>query len=219
MTFGRSVIARSLHRARLVGWRAHASCIIAALLGCLSCAARAGDDGAGGASGFGNVAMPTASAVEVLPFSAGCLPRALLHVKDANGSDTAAISCGVLEVRAAGSCDCSQAGRSAVDPRVLPATYQQLSSASECGATAQPACDATGFCACEINQETGADLQACVSDSTPSAAGFCYIDDPASTFVAACPSDERRIFRFVSAPSNELPAPDALTFIVCEDAP
>lgn len=67
-------------------------------------------------------------------------------------------------------------------------------------------------------QATGADLQACVSESIVTGIkGWCYIDPSQdsshnSDIVASCPPSDKRLIRFVG---DNVPAPDALVFIDC----
>jgi hypothetical protein len=143
-----------------------------------------------------------------------CLPRALAHVQDANGKDTPAVECQVIEAQKAGMCDCTIAGRQVADPVIYPAVYRQLESSGSCGGVGQSKCDATGFCMCEIKQETGNDLTACQSNQT-APAGYCYIDDPASALLKNCPDNQKRLLRFVDAGDVKTPAQGAIAFIAC----
>jgi len=98
--------------------------------------------------------------------------------------------------------------------------FRQLEASGVCGsATGQSACDATGFCMCQINQEAGADLSACQANAATATPGFCYIDDPASAAVGNCPSNQKRLLRFVDGASTKTPAQGAISFIACVGAP
>lgn len=84
-------------------------------------------------------------------------------------------------------------------------------------------------CICEVEQYTGAALEACRGElSDPSEEGFCYVDaapmpdEPADSealaarraLVASCPSSAKRILRV----GGELPAPGSTLFFACPDA-
>jgi hypothetical protein len=147
---------------------------------------------------------------------ARCLPRALQTSTDASGNTVLSSACSVVEAQRAGRCDCGQPGRSPVEPSVVPAVFRQLEASGTCGSAAgQTACDATGFCMCQISQEAGADLAACQADATPSVPGFCYIDDPTSAALSNCPTKQKRLLRFVDAGDTKTPTPGALAFIAC----
>ena len=149
-----------------------------------------------------------------------CLPRSLPH-----GQATSAgqVSCFIAEFKT-GACDCTQPARSTLSAAYLPALEQKLMTSGACGGTSGISCDT--FCGCEIQQTSGADLDACQNDLTPAATadGFCVIDlmhtdengapaplgNPA--LVSQCPANEKRLLRFVNAGQ---PAPDATLFIGC----
>lgn len=150
------------------------------------------------------------------PLRARCFPYTLDHTTDSNGMDTG-IGCPVVEVRAAGQCDCNTPGRSPIKASLTPAVLRGLQEFGTCGNAGQPSC-AASFCMCQINQEAGADLAACQANAATPSPGFCYIDDPASPAVARCPSNDQRVFRFVEGDAK-LPADGALTFLACEATP
>ncbi len=145
-----------------------------------------------------------------------CLPRALDKTPDTDQT-----LCSVIESQAAGLCDCTAAGRSDVPADLVPELYRQLENAGLCGNVGLPACDATGFCACQINQESGQDLEACLNGASVAEPGFCYVDDPNSSVVAACPANERQLLRFIDGTTAKTPAAGATTFVFCPvgDAP
>jgi hypothetical protein len=74
-------------------------------------------------------------------------------------------------------------------------------------------------CVCQINQTApGPELDACVSDLiVRGVEGWCYVDpaqEPSHNpeIVSSCPPANKRIIRFVG---NNVPRPDALTFVWC----
>ncbi|HWZ91833.1 MAG TPA: hypothetical protein VNW92_23380, partial [Polyangiaceae bacterium] len=106
-----------------------------------------------------------------------CLPRALEHVLGPDGKPTPAVDCQVIEAQKAGQCNCALPGRQDADPLIYPAVFRQLESSGTCGdAVGQTKCDTTGFCMCEIVQESGMDLATCQANGAPTQAGYCYID-------------------------------------------
>jgi hypothetical protein len=182
-------------------------------------AGAAGQGETGGAGGARNIFVDQV----VLEQGGGpprCLPRSLPEGRPASAGQ---VSCSIAEFKA-GSCDCTQAGRTALSAVELPAFEQKLMTSGACGGTSGVRCDT--FCGCEIQQTSGADLDACQNDLTPAATanGFCVIDlmhtdengapaplgNPA--LVSQCPANEKRLLRFVNAGQ---PAPDATLFIGC----
>jgi hypothetical protein len=141
-----------------------------------------------------------------------CLPRSL------ETPGLAQIACSVVEARLGTSCSCSDPGRTEL-PR-LDATFgivqDALMQAGLCGGATGVAC--SDYCMCEIEQLSGAELSACQSSlQDPTGVyGFCYVDPEngigVPEIVAACPSTQRRVIRFLGV---EAPAPDAATFVVC----
>jgi hypothetical protein len=151
-----------------------------------------------------------------------CLPRALQHettVDPTTGKavPTASVECEVVEAQRAGMCDCGIAGRSPAPEEIHQAVFNQLQAAGTCGKAPAPPCDDTGFCMCEINQETGADLTNCEAGMANVPAGYCYVDDPNNPLLKNCPANQKRLLRFVDASDGSVktPAQGATAFIAC----
>jgi hypothetical protein len=148
-----------------------------------------------------------------------CLPRAIVTAPDPGGSEYPTIACNVIEAQPSDRCDCGQPGRSATPEALVTPVLKQLTLNSRCGADGQASCNPDDFCVCQIIQETGADLSACVQDLPVDSAGFCYIEDPKSPALQQClPSIPRR-FRFVAEDSAKIPMDGAHLFIACEGMP
>jgi hypothetical protein len=141
--------------------------------------------------------------------SGKCLPRALPLA-----SDTQSTACNIAEVQKAGSCDCGKPGRSAADAATSATVLSQLQQSGSCGNAGQPSCE-SAFCICEIVQETGPDLAACLDSGAPSAPGFCYLTDPTSTELSQCPNSAKRSLRFVETTAAPTPAVGAVSYLVC----
>ncbi|MES1173175.1 MAG: hypothetical protein ABUL62_02510 [Myxococcales bacterium] len=140
-----------------------------------------------------------------------CLPRAIQ-----TDPVTHQVDCKIIEAQKAG-CDCTLPGRGPADPNLAPAVQAQLQNAGVCGNAGQPSCST--FCECEILQETGDALTACEAGQT-APAGYCYIDDPASSQLENCPVNQKQLLRFVdSDATHKTPASGATAFIACEGAP
>jgi hypothetical protein len=108
-----------------------------------------------------------------------------------------------------------------------------LEASGACGGTSGVSC--ASFCGCEIVQAVGtandrsSALFACQNDVTPAASsnGFCLVDamrtDAAGTatplgnpaIVSSCPTNEKRLLRFVGAGN---PESGASVFIACAGA-
>jgi hypothetical protein len=150
-----------------------------------------------------------------------CLPRPLAKAKGPDGGVTNQVECEVIEAQKAGMCNCPSAttptdGRIAADPSVQSAVFRQLAAAGSCGAKGQIPCDATSFCMCEIQQETGMSETECEANNaqvdTP---GYCYIDDPTSSALKNCPANQKQLLRFVGDATSKVPAQGAIAFIAC----
>jgi len=139
-----------------------------------------------------------------------CLPRAIQ-----TDPETHQVLCKVIEAQASG-CNCKLEGRAPADPAIAEAVQRQLHDNGRCGGDNQPAC--ASFCQCEILQAQGPDLDACRLNQ-PSAAGFCYVDDPKSPLVSGCPVNEKRLLHFASRADNRLPAAGAFAYIACLGEP
>ncbi len=142
-----------------------------------------------------------------------CLPRA-----PRIDPETHRLQCAVIEARPPGStCDCNTAGRRVPDARLLPDLQRQLGTDGQCGGPGQVAC--ASFCECEILPEAaGPALDACLRDEPVPAGsppGYCYIDDPSSPALTNCPSNEKRLLRFVSPDAQPVPAAGAVALIAC----
>lgn len=147
-----------------------------------------------------------------------CLPR-----KIDTDPTTHLVECEVIEAQKAGNCDCTKNGRSEAPSAINPAVFNQLEASGSCGSAAgQTPCDLTGFCLCQINQETndnGTDLTTCQAGGQPGTAGYCYIDgdnNPDSPALKNCPANQKRVLHFVDAPDgSKTPAQGAIAFIAC----
>ncbi|HYQ44395.1 MAG TPA: hypothetical protein VER11_20570 [Polyangiaceae bacterium] len=145
-----------------------------------------------------------------------CLPRVLGTKPDTGGSEFGAIGCKVIEVQASGRCDCGRPGRGAAPSAIVSGVFAKLQTSGACGATGQPKCDSADFCACQITQETGDDLTACVLNAATPTPGFCYIDEPTSSALEQCPPNQQQRLRFVGEGDAKIPAEGALLFMACE---
>ncbi len=142
-----------------------------------------------------------------------CLPRQLAVEPDGT------VQCEVIEAKP-GTCDCTIPGRSAADPGIQPAVVAQLEASGVCGNNpGQQPC--SGFCMCQIDQETGNNATLCKQDPTDAnitLPGYCYIDDPNSKALANCPSNEKQLLGFVStsgANPVQTPLSGSTAFIAC----
>jgi hypothetical protein len=145
-----------------------------------------------------------------------CLPRALNTVPDPTGGFGQTIGCNMIEVQPGTECDCTKPGRSPAPAALLPAVFSQLKISGGCGdAAGQSQCDAANFCACQIKQETGDELLACVANQ-PTTPGFCYIDEPTSSALAQCPATQPQKLRFVGEDAVKIPAEGARLFLACD---
>jgi hypothetical protein len=149
-----------------------------------------------------------------------CLPRALPYGEPPDDSE---VNCFIAEFKP-DSCDCTRAGRTVIEVRDLIASKRQLESSGACGGSTGVDCDS--FCACDISQTVGSDLDSCLNDVVPAQAanGFCVIDlmrsdqsgapDPLGSpeLVAECPMNQKRRLRFVGAGA---PAGNAKLFLGC----
>ena len=150
---------------------------------------------------------------------AKCLPRPIETVPDKNGGYSQAIGCNMIEVQESTDCDCGQPGRSPAPAALLTAVFNQLKAGGSCGdAAGQSKCDLASFCVCQINQETGDDLSACVANAPLATPGFCYIDDSSSSALRDCPANQRQKLRFVEQGEAKIPAEGALMFLACQGA-
>jgi len=145
-----------------------------------------------------------------------CLPRALTTIEDPTGGSAKTVGCNVIEAQPSTSCDCNKPGRSEAPSALLPAVFRQLRNTGSCGeGTGQSKCDAEDFCVCQIKQETGDDLVACIANQS-SAPGFCYIDDPTSSALAQCPRNQPQTLRFIGEGAATIPAAGARLFLACD---
>lgn len=157
-----------------------------------------------------------------------CLPRSLgagLPGRDDDGR----VPCAIGELKPS-ACDCSQPARAPLSASLLSALRQKMRTSGACDTSTTVSCDT--LCGCEIVQtpglasDPGSELHACQNELSPGAsvAGFCEIDQmrtdasgaPAPLgnpeLVAQCPSNEKRLLRFVGAGE---PASEASSFISC----
>jgi hypothetical protein len=145
-----------------------------------------------------------------------CLPRPIEVEPAENGGPAQTIGCDVIEVQNSDACDCGAPGRSPVSSELLPAIFAQLKANGYCSAAGQSKCDATSFCMCQIDQETGEELSNCVAGLPTSTPGFCYIQDSSSPALRHCPSNQRQVLRFVEQDGAQTPAEGALAFLACQ---
>ena len=124
-----------------------------------------------------------------------CFARQLLPQTCSDPADPreGQVACVVVESRpleAGLSCDCQAPGRTDPEPAAISDEMR-----------------ASGDCLCEIVQLSGAEADACRTQTSVvgSIAGFCYVDPAqnlgSADLVAICPSAERRAIRFVGSPA------------------
>jgi hypothetical protein len=145
-----------------------------------------------------------------IPLTGKCLPR-----PPQMDPVTKQVACEVIEARPSG-CDCTKPGRAPADAHLISAVQNELQASGVCGVGGKPAC--SSYCECQVQQESGADLSACQQGQPVQTPGYCYIDDPASSAVANCPSTQKRVLQFIDSASNRIPATDAVAFIACQGA-
>lgn len=155
-----------------------------------------------------------------------CLPRPLVPNNTdvpKDGLEPGQVPCAVVEavVPEGGSCSCDpgQRRKSVEDrPELRQAVLKKLASSNTCGtAPGQRPCEE--FCTCELEQLTGAELQACQNnDSPPDVAGYCYINAAPNepqvgnpNLVKECSADQKRLLRFVGG----TPARGAIALVAC----
>jgi len=157
-----------------------------------------------------------------------CLPRSLNAGLPGSDSD-GRVPCTIAELKP-GACDCSQPARAPLGASLLTAIRKQMRASGACDSATTVNC--ATFCGCEIVQTPGlasdpdSELYACQNEPSPgpSVAGFCEIDQMRTdasgasaplgnpALVAQCPSNNRRLLRFVGAGE---PASEASSFISC----
>ena len=135
-----------------------------------------------------------------------CLPHPL--PVDAEGAAT----CLIAEAFESDACDCSTPGRRPASREAARLTVPQLETAGLCAGA-----DCARYCICEIEQETGAELDACRNalDTAGLADGWCYVDPAAGlgnpSLVMNCYSTDQRLIRFAAPPAGQ-----SNVFIACE---
>ncbi len=186
-----------------------------------------GSSGGGSSSGNGGatgaaIAMPSTSNVfiDTLSGSDQCLPRAL------QVTDAGTVYCLVVEAHPTGGCNCDAPGRSALPDVELRGVQFEfgLSNPGACsGASSTEPCPS--LCGCSIDEEQGTARTACEADPVAAARdpsvppGFCYVDDPASPALTACPAQQKQCLLFVSPSEAPTPAPSVPLYLVCRGAP
>jgi len=134
-----------------------------------------------------------------------CLPRKIQT--DVEGQ----VLCKVIEAQKR-DCNCAQAGRTDVDPKLIAPVRNQLKQSGQCGVGTLGPCE--DWCQCEIKQFTGADLASCQSGGGTSDAGYCYVDkDPG--LLKNCPENQQQLLRFMDKDQVKTPTQGAVAFIAC----
>jgi hypothetical protein len=141
------------------------------------------------------------------PLRARCLPLQLPPRADGR------IPCSIVEAftpSSGATCVCNdRPGRVLASPSMLT-----------------PEVKAQGTCFCQIDQVSGANLEACQTQVVPpatTASGWCYVDPSQAganraaecSVVQSCPPTDRRIIRFVN-PDSE-PRAGGTAFLVCDE--
>jgi hypothetical protein len=175
---------------------------------------------------------------------AECLAQPLPTTYDPN-SGAPVITCRVIEATLTSTGQvpsCNTAGRGGeVDANLLPAVWQNLRAAGQCGVTNRPPCDLSNFTVCMLAPVPSDQLHSCQYDTaTANVSGYCYIDvmprvDP-NTNATLCPTPDasdpncqgnpallrncdaahKRTLRFVSGdPNNPVPATHSTVLLVC----
>jgi hypothetical protein len=141
----------------------------------------------------------------------GCLPRPF--TPESSGQ----IPCTLVETQHSGGagCSCSSPGRSNLGSETLTGAIQdELIASNLCGGNTGVEC--SDYCMCEIEQFSGAELDACQNVPTDAGNqfGFCYVDESTgdAALLAACPATERQIIRFMGP---DVPAPRSLAIVAC----
>jgi hypothetical protein len=148
-----------------------------------------------------------------LSLSTRCLPRSLSSVEGR-------IACSMIELKlepdGCGACSAAT-GRLPLPAGGLRAALdEELEASGICGPTAGTPCDL--FCACELQQFEGEDLDACQNETSAQGQryGYCYVEEasgPGSPAVlAACPLNQKRVLRFLG---EDTPAQNSLVFLAC----
>jgi hypothetical protein len=122
-----------------------------------------------------------------------CIARSL--PVDAEG----AAPCLVAEAFESDACACTTPGRRPASHEAARLMLDQLEAGDVCAGA-----DCARYCICEMEQETGAELDACRNeiDTSGLADGWCYVDPAAGlgnpSLVLSCSSTERRLVRFAA---------------------
>ena len=156
-----------------------------------------------------------------------CLPRPIPVNPDGS------VSCNLVEVVSAdrlGGQDCASyctANQRKVASTAMTADVRVgMQQSQVCDISGQPECST--MCACQLPQETGANLTTCQNATDGSQdilnPGFCYVDPTNGAgnnvdVVARCPATQQRILRFVgnnpSGGGSAVPLPGAFVFTSC----
>jgi hypothetical protein len=134
---------------------------------------------------------------------------------DADGQ----LACDVVEARmpeSPGGCSCASPGHIDLGSATREVVEDELAASGLCGGNTGVSCD--DYCLCEIGELANSDLDICRNSVTDpqTVYGYCYVD-PDNGFgnpdlVADCPSNQRRILRFMG---NDIIAPRASVFVAC----
>jgi hypothetical protein len=180
---------------------------------------------------------------EKLGGDAGCLARRLNWALDPT-TRAPSIGCTIVEATRTSTgqvSSCATPGRGPVDASAMPAIWDKLKAAGQCGISNRPACDASNFSVCEIKPVPPDQVQYCEYDVTPppNVTGYCYIDvmpymDPSTgqtvcltpdandpfclgnpELVKNCDASHKRMFRFLGDPASPLPAEGSSVILAC----
>jgi len=124
---------------------------------------------------------------------------------------------------------CTKNQRTVASGSLASDTTRALQNTKTCDTTGGVSCSA--MCLCQLNQETGANLNTCQNDPdgptiTSLPPGFCYVE-PAegagsnTNLVAQCPASKKRIWRFGGnnpASGTNVPLNGAYLFAMCSAA-
>ena len=189
-------------RARLVSLA-----LVVTLVACAAKSDRDGDEGTGGVAGGGrNYAVKTVGD--------DCLPRPLISQNDV-------VPCTMIEAElplgAGCSCDASRGRAPISEAGLRRAVEEELTASARCGGDTDIAC--ASYCMCELDQLSGALLEACRNDPVvpDGGYGYCYVEQGVGEqrLLAGCPATQMQRIRFVG---EGVPSPGAVMYIACSGA-
>jgi hypothetical protein len=207
-------MGRHGRKLQVAGLRALSLAILASFIACAEKDDGRDDGGRdGGGDGGDDAGGPRVNYIVKTLSGESCLPRPLAGE---NGS----VPCQVIEAKppsgATCSCDVSPGRSGEVAAGLRDAVEEELVVGEYCDGGTNIAC--SSFCLCEIQQLSGAELDACLNSLADPGGihGFCYVapNEGAGNpeLVAACPVTEPQIIRFLG---ENVPSPGAVVFIGC----